>query len=130
MIRCMSVLITPMFLLACGGDSGNNSREKLVGTWMLVDYSDVIFLNADGSANYTFLNGGIPDSQIRGTGTWHAEGNQVTIDVVTGYFELRSKYREADDLIFNFKFLGGSSNMSITIEGSRYNDDYILMRYD
>ena len=36
MIRYISALLMALFLIHCGGDSGNNRRDELVGTWILI----------------------------------------------------------------------------------------------
>jgi hypothetical protein len=114
----MRALLIVLLLLSWGcGDSGNNSRDEIVGSWMLTEWNEAITLNSDGTANYTYESDGMPYGMIRGNGKWKVEGTTLTITITDCYFEVRStEYRT--ELILDFSMSG--ETMTATVDSEKY----------
>ena len=116
--RLLKILATTA-LVSCSG-SDDSLSSKVVGAWVLENWSDALVLSDDGSATATQESNGRPSS-VTGTGTWSTKGNTLTIVVLDGFFEITFVEWQAGSTIEATYSTAGNA-LTLTIDDSRLRD--------
>jgi hypothetical protein len=103
--------------------------SKVVGAWVLDNWSDAIILSDDGTATYAQESDGRPGT-VRGTGTWSTSGNTLRIKVTSGYFEItHEEWREGETLTATYSTAGNALTLTINENGME-NETVVFVRVE